>query len=434
MSTTDLHGLILSGASRPAADLYEQSVAAYQCYAGDPVTPLETAIADSPSFVMAHVLKAYLHLIGSNAEAFAVGVQAFEAVRDLPATDRERGHVAAVGSLIAGELRAAQRFLEDVTVAHPRDVLALQVGQTIDFLLGDSRMLRDRIGRALPAWSAEMPGYHAVQGCLAFGLEETGLYDRAEAAGRLALDLEPRNGWAKHAVAHVLEMQDRRAEGVAFMRADIPNWTENSFFAVHNWWHLGLFHLGLGEVDTVLELFDGPIFGARSNLALDMVDAAAMLWRLELLGVDVGARWGAVADLYETQAHGHYAFDDTHAMLAFTGACRRDQADAVIAAQHAALAGPGDNAMFVRDVGLPVVRAISAFGEGKYRDCIDLLRGVRSGSARFGGSHAQRDLIDLTLIEAARRGGDAALETALLAERANAREQVAAGAARLAAE
>ncbi|MCE3288487.1 MAG: hypothetical protein K0R83_499 [Caulobacter sp.] len=433
MPTTDLHGLILSGASRPAADLYEQSVAAYQCYAGDPVTPLETAIADSPSFVMAHVLKAYLHLIGSNAEAFAVGVQAFEALRHLPATDRERGHVAAVGSLIAGELRAAQRFLEDVTLAHPRDVMALQVGQTIDFLLGDSRMLRDRIGRALPAWSADMPGYHAVQGCLAFGLEETGLYDRAEAAGRLALDLEPRNGWAKHAVAHVLEMQDRRAEGVAFMRADIPNWTENSFFAVHNWWHLGLFHLGLGEVDTVLELFDGPIFAARSNLALDMVDAAAMLWRLELMGVDVGARWGAVADLYETQTRGQYAFDDTHAMLAFTGACRRDQAEAVIAAQHAALAGPGDNAQFVRDVGLPVVRAIAAFGDGKYRDCADLLRGVRSGSARFGGSHAQRDLIDLTLIEAARRGGDAALETALLAERANAREQVAAGAARLAA-
>ena len=434
MSATDLHGLTLTGASRVAADLYEQSVAAYQCYAGDPITPLETAIADSPAFVMAHVMKAYLHLIGSNAEAFAVGVQAFETVRRLPATDREQGHVAAVGSLIAGELRAAQRFLEDVAIAHPRDVLALQVGQTIDFLLGDSRMLRDRIGRALPSWTADMPGFHAVQGCLAFGLEETGLYDRAEAAGRLALDLEPRNGWAKHAVAHVMEMQDRRAEGVAFMRADIPNWTENSFFAIHNWWHLGLFHLGLGEVDTVLELFDGPIFGSRSNLALDMLDAAAMLWRLELMGVDVGARWGAIADLYETQPRGQYAFDDTHAMLAFTAACRRDQADALIAAQHAALSGPGDNAMFVREVGLPVVRAISAFGDGKYRECTDLLRGVRSGSARFGGSHAQRDLIDLTLIEAARRGGDTGLETALLAERANAREQAAARARLLAAE
>jgi hypothetical protein len=424
MPITDHHGLILSGASSAAAENYQRAVHAYHCYAGDAAGLVDAAIADSPGFVMAHALKSYLHLLGGNAETAAVGVQAAEAARALPATSREQGHVAALGSIIAGEIRAAGRILEDVAIADPRDVLALQVGQLMDFLTGDSRMLRDRIGRVLPHWSPGMPDHHAVLGMHAFGLEETGLYDQAEAAGRRAIELEPRNGWAQHAVAHVLEMQDRRGDGVAWMRADIRAWTEESFFAVHNWWHLALFHLGLGETDEVLRLYDGPIYGARSDMAFDMVDAAALLWRLHLLGVDLGDRWNVLADVYATQPRGQYAFDDAHAMLAFVGSGRAADAQALLDVQSAVLAGPGDNAMFTGEVGLPVMRAFHAFGQGDYRTAVELLRNVRSRAARFGGSHAQRDLIDLTLIAAAGRSGERSLESALLAERAAAKPLV----------
>ena len=433
MSVRDHHGLVLSGASQQAAESYQGALRAYHCYAGDAVGLVEAAIADSPGFVMAHALKAYMHLIGGNAEALAIGVQALEAAKALPADSREQGHVAALGSFVAGEIGGAGRILEDVAIAHPRDVLALQTGQLMDFLTGDSRMLRDRIGRALPHWGEGMADHHAILGMHAFGLEETALYDQAEAAGRRAVELEPRNGWAQHAVAHVLEMQDRRADGVAWMRADIRAWTEESFFAVHNWWHLALFHLGLGETEEVLRLFDGPIYGARSDLAFDMVDAAALLWRLELLGVDVGGRWKVLADVYATQPRGQYAFDDAHAMLAFVGAGREAQAQALLDAQAAVLAGPGDNALFTGEVGLPVMQAIHAFGHGDYGRAVELLRGVRNKAARFGGSHAQRDLIDLTLIAAAGRNGERRLKEALLAERAAAKPLARDGARRLAA-
>jgi len=429
----DHHGLELSGASPAAAENYLKAVHAYHCNAGEPFGPLEAAIADSPDFVMAHVLTAYMMLLGGNAETMPVGAGAFATAKSLPATRREQGHLAAIGSLLAGEIRAAGRILEDVSVEFPRDVLALQAGQLMDFLLGDSRNLRDRIGRALPAWSEGMPDHHAILGMHAFGLEETALYDRAEAAGRRAVELEPRNNWAQHAVAHVLEMQDRRADGVAWMTQENTAWAPESLLAVHNWWHLGLFHLGLGDVDAVFALYDGPIYGTASDMPFDMVDAAAMLWRLKLMGVDVGDRWGRLADTYATAPRGQYAFDDAHAMMAFVGAGREAEAQAVLETQAAAANGPGDNAVFAAEVGRPVCEALWAFGQGDTARAADLLRNVRHKLPRFGGSHAQRDVFDLTLIEAARRSGEQSLERALLAERAAANPLADSRPARLAA-
>lgn len=419
----DNQGFVLTGASPKAAEHYLQALHSYHCYAGDALGAIEAAVQDSPRFVMAQVLKSYLYLLGTNHEAAAIGATTYLTAKDLPANSREQGHIAAIGRLIAGEVRKAGRVLEDVAVDYPQDSLALQTGQLCDFLLGDARMLRDRISRALPAWSRSQPDYHAVLGMFAFGLEETGHYARAEDAGREAVALEPRDNWAQHAVAHVLEMQDRRAEGIAWMTTEAAGWQAESFFAVHNWWHVALFHLGLGEISKVLSLYDGPIFGETSTMAFDMVDAAALLWRLELAGADVGDRWARLAAAYESEPRGLYAFDDAHAMMAYIGAGRDLAARDLIERQVAALSGPGDNAGFVSEVGLPVIQALYAFGQGDYRRTVDLLRDVRSSAHRFGGSNAQRDLIDQTLIEAARRDGQEGLLRALSVEREAARPQ-----------
>jgi len=215
---------------------------------------------------------------------------------------QEAGHVAAIGDLLDGHWHCAARVLEDVAIAHPRDLMALQVGHQLDFFTGHSRMLRDRIARALPEWSSDLPGWHTLLGMHAFGLEEMGDYAAAESAGREAIGLERRDAWAQHAVAHVMEMQGRTQDGIDWMRADIVAWSEDNFFAVHNWWHLALYHLELGDIEEVLRLFDGPIYGARSRVMLDMIDAAALLWRLHLRGIDVGDRWQAVADAFAPAA------------------------------------------------------------------------------------------------------------------------------------
>jgi hypothetical protein len=149
-----------------------------------------------------------------------------------------------------------------------------------------------------------------------------------------------------------------------------------------------------------------------------MIDAAALLWRLHLRGVDVGDRWQTVADRFAPAADaGNYAFNDMHAMMAFVGAGRGELANAVLAAQHEAQGRDDDNAVFTREVGHPLARAIQAFGDGRYAEAVTLIRPVRAYANRFGGSHAQRDVIDLTLIEAALRAGEHDLAGALAAER-----------------
>ena len=422
MPVKDALDLTLSGAEAAGAVQYEKALHELQCFIGDPVASVNAALAENPEFVMAHVLKGYLYGLSTDHEATAVVKASHAAASGLPATDRERGHVAALGHLAEGRWHEAGRVLEDVTIDEPRDALALLAGHQIDFFTGNSRMLRDRISRAMPSWAPGMRGYHATLAMQAFGFEEMGDYARAEALGRHAIGIEPRDGWAQHAVAHVMEMECRQRDGISWMRDNTEAWTKDSFFQVHNWWHLALFHYELGEIDQTLALFDAPIYGVHSTLALNMLDASALLWRLHLRGVDVGDRWAALAANWAPKARdGNYAFNDAHAMMAFVGAGLEEPARLLLEAQEQAMAGDGDNASFTRDVGYPVTRAIKAFGDGDYAGAVTLLRPIRSIAYRFGGSHAQRDVIDLTLIEAAFRAGETHLATALSAERAVAR-------------
>jgi tetratricopeptide (TPR) repeat protein len=414
----DHWGHNLSGANATGLPAFQAAQDELTCFIGDPAASCDSALAASPGMTMAHVLKAYLHLLGTEPAGASVARACCDAAAALPADERERQHLKAARLLAHGHWHEAGRLLEDIALAWPQDLLALQVGHQVDFFTGDSRMLRDRIARALPAWSRDMHGYHALLSMYAFGLEETGDYARAEKYGRTAVELEPRDGWGWHAVAHVMEMRNQPDKGVQWLQPGSATWSHESFLAVHNWWHLALFQLELGNVDEVLRLYDSAIGGLGSGVTLEMVDASAMLWRLQLRGEDVGDRWQALAGRWiQGGVPGLYAFNDMHAMMAHVGAGNAREQEAILEAQAAAMERDDDNAGFTRETGYAAVRAIQAFGAGDHGRAVELLRRIRSRAARFGGSHAQRDVIDLTLIEAARRAGNASLARALAHER-----------------
>jgi len=416
----DVHDMALSGATPQALDHYDQACHAMRCYAGDPVAAIQATLAAAPEMTMAHIVYCWLNLLGTEPAGLPEARRVLAIAQALPATERERAHLAAIAQLVEGRWQLAGQLLEDLSVRWPHDLVALQAGHAIDFFRGDNRMRRDRMARAYDAWHPGMPGFHALLGMYAFGLEETGDYARAEAMGRRAVELERNDNWAWHAVAHVMEMQNRRHEGIAWLRQDIPAWTDGSYFQVHNWWHLAMFHLGLDQLDEVFTLLDNHVLGGQSAVATDMIDGSAMLWRLQLRGLDVGTRWQALADRWAAHADaGNYAFNDLHAMMAFCGAGREAEATRLLSTQVRALQAGDDNAGFLREVGADATAAVQAFSRGRYGDAVRLLRPLRSDCHRFGGSHAQRDLIDLTLIEAAARDGQKLFADALRRERAN---------------
>ncbi|MDA0367822.1 MAG: tetratricopeptide repeat protein [Proteobacteria bacterium] len=420
MPTVDARGHLLTNASTAECAVFEEALAEFQTYTGDPVATIERAIEARPDFLMAHVMRAQLMLTGTEKVLEAEVVRSLDAADRLAkdATDRERRHLGAARAWADGDFELASRRLFDLTIDHPRDALALQVGHLCDFYTGNAGLLRDRIAGALPAWDEGVPGYHALLGMHAFGLEENGDYRRAEESGRQAVDLNPKDAWAIHAVAHVLEMEGRQQDGIDWMATRVADWSENSFFAVHNWWHWALYHLDLGEADKVLQFYDDRIRTARSAVVLDMVDASAMLWRLNLLGLDLGGRWEELAEAWAPHVEdGYYAFNDAHAMMAFVGARRDDLVTALLVRLEVAAAGTGTNAMMSRDVGLPLARALSSFGAGRYEDAVDGLLGLRYVANRFGGSNAQRDLLGWTLVEAALRAEMFALAETLTNQR-----------------
>jgi hypothetical protein len=155
---------------------------------------------------------------------------------------------------------------------------------------------------------------------------------------------------------------------------------------------------------------------------MEMLDASALLWRLLLEGEDQTERWTVLADAWDAKtAEPYYAFNDMHAVMSYVGAGRLTDARALVAARHTYVATATDatvtNVGMTRDVGIPVAEAIVAFGEGRYDDVVERLLPIRYVVNRFGGSHAQRDAVQRTLLEAALRSGRQDLSRALLSER-----------------
>ncbi|WP_454735811.1 tetratricopeptide repeat protein [Cupriavidus necator] len=420
MTHTDSRGVSVSSTNTNSLERFEAALELLHGYYGDPLTVIDHALAEDPGFVMGHAMRAGMMITAGDGTVEPMLRQSIEAGEALSASanERERRHIAAARAWLDGHFARSIQLYGDIVVDYPRDSLALQIAHIGDFLLGQSTLLRDRIAQVLPHWTTRIPGFGYVLGMHAFGLEETHLYEQAEERGRFALELNPRDPWAIHAVAHVMEMQGRQDEGIDWLSGRAADWSQDNMMAVHNWWHLALFHLELGHTRQVLDIYDAHIRENHSAVALELIDACAMLWRLHLRGIDVGERWNEVADTWQARgAEGYYAFNDTHAAMSYLCAGRDSALDGLLAGMHAAAGGSGSNAMMTREVGLPVTEALLSFSRQDYDHAIELLLPVRQIAHRFGGSHAQRDLINLTLIEAALRGQRANLACALAAER-----------------
>jgi hypothetical protein len=441
MSSPDARGNPCSTRSHAALDAAESALWRLMAFYDTPLADLDTAIAADPGWALPHAMKAGFLLSLTEPGQQTAALAALDHAHTLAntATPRERAHIEAVQQVAEGRWQQACRTWDELLIDHPCDALALQWAQLWDFYRGDATGLRQRPARALPEWDEADKLYPHVLALYAFGLEENNLHHQAEEAGRRALAADARVPWAVHAVAHVMEMQGRFEEGAAWLRQTQGDWA-SSGLAAHLWWHKCLFRLEAMDVAGTLRLVDVHLSGDAVTMTLQRVDAASMLWRLHLLGQDVSAvahgllqRWtpaegmaganmtGAAGSAHTEAEPGHYAFNDLHLVLALLCAGEVPRAEAWLARCAARALDAEDarrsNHLMAREVGLPLMRGAIAFARGDADGAAEQIYPVRSLAQRFGGSHAQRDLIDQTLLAAAARGSRQRLGRALLNER-----------------
>ena len=420
----DAQGQSIVAASAEGAGLFAHTVDAYLGARVDTRDRLGRLLDADPSCVMGHCLDGYLHMLSSKRAGFALATAALARAQSAVlsttgASQRERLHVDALSMWSRGDLRAAAHIWDSILAEYPRDIVALKVSQFVLSYLGESARMQAVVERVLPAWESSVPGYGFLLGCHAYALEEMGQYERAEATGRHAIEINPSDIWAAHAVAHVAEMQGRRNDGLSWIASLADRWAQCNNFTFHLRWHEALLHLDLERFDKVLALYDEQVRRQRNDEYLDVTNAVSLLWRLEQANVDVGTRWQELAALARGHVGDHaLVFADLHYLMAIAAAGDADGIERFMdSCARFAATDSGTEASVMADVGLPLARAVLAHRRGAYGDVVDLLMPLRGQIKRIGGSHAQRDLFDQLLIDAARRGNRLHDASSLLGER-----------------
>lgn len=417
----DVRGYAIDTDNQAAAAAFNLCIARFFEFRLDAPEHADAAIAADPDCAMAQLLKGYL-LAGAQSRRLAPTIAghidaATAKIGGEPG--RAQGWLAGLKALYANDLPAAARAFYAHLAEWPLDLFILkQLQQQCLFWRGRSLDLRDSMLRVRHAWTEETPGYAHFLGMLAFGYEEAGDYAAAERFGRACVERAPEDIWGVHSVAHVLEMQGRHADGVAWIDYPIDAWNDRAPLARHVWWHKALFHWDAGDYDAALDLFDRAVYPAPSAAYIDVQNAAALLWRLEMTGVDVGARWEAVAGQAEEFLDDQMlAFTDTHVTMALarTGRMEPLARHRQILAERAD--GDGWAGALAAETTLPLTDAIAAYFTGDHAGAAEGLLATREDWSRVGGSHAQRDLYAQALIDAAVKAGRKPLAEALLGER-----------------
>jgi len=398
----DHHDLVLS-TNAAAAEAFGRMTFSYLMNRADVALHLSAALAADPEFMLAHCAKGYFALLSFKQANEAVAAESMVNARRLEAgaTPRERMHVDALDAWLRRDPHAAVAIWESILVDAPTDPLALRLAHFNNFWLGRPRAMLASVERALPAWRRAHPGYGVALGCRAFALEECGAYTEAERVGREAVGIDPADLWSVHAVAHVLEMQGRHAEGIAWLEGLQSHWAQGSNLVHHLWWHRAMYHLERGEHDVVLDLYDrrirdlaAPLTVANPDLYIDVQNAAAMLYRLQRTGADVGSRWEEIADKAESRIGDcRSAFTLPHWMLALAATGRHHSARRMLEGMREY---EGDGRGFVkiiRELAVPVCAAILDRAEGQPRRAVDRMRPVLGSMHALGGSHAQQDVL-----------------------------------------
>jgi len=407
----DAYGLPATTATATALSRYDDGVRDLLGWGRSALDAFRDAAALDPSLALAHAGAAVCLFLE---ERFAPARESADAARAAASTQsaRERSHVDAVALLVGGRPLQAERQMLEHLDAWPRDVVVLQRLYFIWFWQGRFPEILQLTTRLLPAYGEDS----FVGGLHAFALEQADRCQEAVRAAETAIARNREDAWAIHALAHALYEMAAFDEGVGRLPPAIHPCQRLNWFRNHLVWHLALMHLSRGDYARAVGMSRAAFERAPSAIAGDLHDSIALLWRQDLVGLPVGARWRPFAAIARERLNRQgLLFHAAHLGMALAGA--GDWATAESQLEMLRQRAPKDPTGLVGDVLIPLVEGLQAFARQEYRMAIERIEPLRPRIVELGGSRAQRDVFHDTFLEACFRAGDAERATRLLAER-----------------
>ena len=416
---TDRYGLPLSTAVAAARDAYGEGVNLLLTVYPGAAAAFDRAIAADPTFALPHVGKARTFQLAGNLAAMRESLAAALSLSE-GSSERELSHIDVFRHLFAGQAVAALAALRAHVQTWPRDALVLSLAANQGGLIGMSGLpgreqgLVDFLKPLAPHYGEDW-WFEAHYG---MALSEIGRHDAARPRIDRSLSQVRRNAYAAHAFTHLCYETGERDSGIAFMRDWLPLYDRGGGLFGHLNWHLGLFELHAGNLEGGLRLYNDAFCADdhRGAVHQKLSDSSSFLWRSELAGHPRdSARWAKLVDYArEKIPRPGFSLADWHVALAF--AASGD--DAALEGWIQGIEELVKAGRYPSGATIPTVaRAFAAFQRGDYTAAIDLIVPMLPDRERMGGSRAQVDLVEATLLRAYLNAGRVAEARHLLGER-----------------
>lgn len=411
---TDAYGneiTTANGATAKAVDIYTTDWMGY----GTRLRSIFAAADADPDCAFVNACAASVHMALEARSGFRAAQPYLSRMRRNAhiSTAREHLFVRAVDAWAQGDVKSAVACYRALVTAYPSDIAAAKWAQYHAFNLGDAATMCAVAEAILPAHSQTPQAW----GMLAFAQEQCLDVEAAEDSALCALSMRRAEPWAHHAMVHALTTRSRVTEATRLMETHSETWGDRSIFIrEHNWWHLALLYLDAGDHKRALAVYDRELWGIWPEFAQEQIGAVSALWRLELEGVDVGARWTPVAEKIAERGFEHIlSFHDLHFVYALAKAGRIGLAETFLhsLAHHALVA----REPAWSEVAFPTAQGLFAHATGQHRRAEMLLLPVLGKLHRLGGSHAQRDVILMSWMDAALKNGSHSAVEDIIARR-----------------
>ena len=422
----DRYGMTLSTNSPAAADRWREGVDLLLSQNYGPEEKFQEAIDLDEGFALAHGCLAYMHMLRARPdEARESAKQGLDLADGI--TRRERRHIEAVSMWAHGKGPYALKRTREHLAECPRDALMLRLAQRL-YMLGCSGAGVADFPPALFALMQEAAPHcgddWAFLGQYAFAHHEVGILDEALRLAERSLEQYPTNAVAAHSVTHSYFEWGDAATGGDFLGGWLKTFDNRATYYVHLSWHQALFELAQGRYQSALQIYEDwirPAVTAKTISAL--ADSASLLWRLQIYGgTPPPMPWEEVKEQAAPAAsRPGPAFRDAHAALAFAASGDRAMMDTMLERLRADVE---KGSIFAREIILPMAQGIDAFAQEDYAGAVRFLEPVFPQLTRIGGSHAQREVFEDTLLEAYLRAGQFDRAEEMLRERLNRRETV----------